>query len=50
MKPDRTLLTIRWAYAGTCEQVDAAPFYIRNKYIGLFEQDSWRLRTNLKLN
>ena len=36
--------------ASTYEQGDAAPFYIRNKYIGLFAQDSWRLRTNLTLN
>ena len=36
--------------ASTYEQGDAAPFYIRNKYIGLFGQDSWRLRTNFTLN
>jgi hypothetical protein len=36
--------------ASTYEQGDAAPFYIRNKYIGLFGQDSWRLGTNLTLN
>jgi len=36
--------------ASTYEQGDAAPFYIRNKYIGLYGQDSWRLRTNLTLN
>jgi hypothetical protein len=36
--------------ASTYEQGDAVPFYIRNKYIGLFGQDSWRLRTNLTLN
>ena len=36
--------------ASTYEQGDAAPFYIRNKYVGLFGQDSWRLRTNLTLN
>ena len=36
--------------ASTYEQGDAAPFYIRNKYIGLFGQDSWRLHTNLTLN
>lgn len=36
--------------ASTYEQGDAAPFFIRNKYIGLFGQDSWRLRTNLTLN
>jgi len=36
--------------ASTYEQGDAAPFYIRNKYIGLFGQDSWRLRTDLTLD
>ena len=36
--------------ASTYEQGDAAPFFIRNKYIGLFGQDSWRLRTNVTLN
>ena len=36
--------------ASTYEQGDASPFYIRNKYIGLFGQDSWRLRSNLTLN
>ena len=36
--------------ASTYEQGDAAPFYIRNRYIGLFAQDSWRIRTNLTLN
>jgi hypothetical protein len=36
--------------ASTYEQGDASPFYIRSKYIGLFAQDSWRLRSNLTLN
>ncbi len=36
--------------ASTYEQGDASPFYIRNKYIGLFAQDSWKLRPNLTLN
>jgi len=36
--------------ASTYEQGDAAPFYIRNKYIGAFAQDSWQLRPNLVLN
>jgi len=26
------------------------PFYGRNKYVGIFAQDSWRLRSNLTLN
>jgi hypothetical protein len=36
--------------ASTYEQGDASSFYIRNKYIGLFAQDSWQLRSNLVLN
>jgi len=36
--------------ASTYEQGDASAFYIRNKYIGLFAQDSWRARANLVLN
>ena len=36
--------------ASTYEQGDARPFYIRNKYIGVFGQDSWRIRPNLTLN
>ncbi len=36
--------------ASTYEQGDANPFYIRNHYIGLFAQDSWRARPNLTLN
>jgi hypothetical protein len=33
--------------ASTYEQGDASPFYIRNKYIGAFAQDSWQARANL---
>jgi hypothetical protein len=36
--------------ASTYEQGDASPFYIRNKYIGLFAQDSWQVRPNLVFN
>ena len=36
--------------ASTYEQGDASPFYIRNKYIGAFGQDSWQVRPNLVLN
>jgi hypothetical protein len=31
-------------------QSQLQPFYGRNKYIGLYAQDSWRLRPNLTLN
>ncbi len=36
--------------ASTYEQGDASSFYIRNKYIGAFAQDSWRVRPDLVLN
>jgi len=36
--------------ASTYEQGDASRFYIRNKYIGAFAQDSWRIRPNLTVN
>ena len=36
--------------ASTYEQGDAGPFYIRNKYIGTFAQDSWKIRHNLTLD
>jgi hypothetical protein len=36
--------------ASTYEQGDASSFYIRNKYIGAFAQDSWKVRPNLVLN
>ena len=36
--------------ASTYEQGDAAPFYIRNKYIGAYAQDSWKARSNLVIN
>ena len=36
--------------ATTYEQGDARPFYLRNKYIGAFAQDSWQVRPNLVLN
>ena len=32
------------------EQGDSLKFYMRDKYIGLYGQDSWRLRPNLTLN
>jgi hypothetical protein len=31
-------------------QSQLQPFYGRNKYVGLYAQDSWRLRSNLTLN
>ena len=36
--------------ASTYEQGDASGFYIRNKYVGLFVQDAWQLRSNLTVN
>jgi hypothetical protein len=36
--------------ASTYGQADASAFYIRNKYIGLFAQDSWQVRPGLVLN
>ncbi|HXW54755.1 MAG TPA: carboxypeptidase regulatory-like domain-containing protein [Candidatus Cybelea sp.] len=31
-------------------QSSGAPFYLRNRYEGLFAQDSWRARSNLTMN
>lgn len=31
-------------------QSSGQPFYLRNRYVGLFTQDSWRARTDLTLN
>jgi len=36
--------------ASTYEQGDASPFYIRNRYIGAFAQDSWKVRSNITVN
>lgn len=36
--------------ASTYEQGDASGFYIRNKYAGVFVQDSWQARPNLTVN
>jgi len=36
--------------ASTYEQGDASGFYIRNKYTGMFAQDTWQARSNLTLN
>jgi hypothetical protein len=36
--------------ASNYEQGNAAPFYIRNKYIGAFAQDTWQLRPGLTLD
>jgi len=36
--------------ASTYEQGDASGFYLRNKYVGIFAQDSWQIRNNLTLN
>jgi len=34
----------------TYNQADSGRFYLRNKYIGLYGQDSWRMKSNLTLN
>jgi hypothetical protein len=31
-------------------QSSGEPFYLRNRYVGLFGQDSWRVRSNLTVN
>ena len=36
--------------ASTYEQGDASGFYLRNKFIGAFAQDSWKARPNLVVN
>jgi hypothetical protein len=36
--------------ASTYEQGDASGFYIRNKYAGIYAQDSWQVHDNLTLN
>ncbi|WP_420239959.1 carboxypeptidase regulatory-like domain-containing protein [Telmatobacter bradus] len=36
--------------ASTYEQGDAAGFYLRNQYAGIYAQDSWQVRNNLTLN
>ena len=36
--------------ASTYEQGDASGFYIRNRYTGLFAQDTWQVRNNITLN
>ena len=36
--------------ASNYEQGDASPFYIRNKYAGVFGQDSWKATRNLTIN
>jgi Carboxypeptidase regulatory-like domain len=36
--------------ASSYEQGDSLKFYMRNKFIGLYGQDSWRMRPNLTLN
>ena len=40
------LLGIASSYA----QGDSQAFYLRNKYVGLYAQDSWQIRHNLTLN
>jgi outer membrane receptor protein involved in Fe transport len=31
-------------------QSSGQPFYLRNRYLGLYGQDSWRARSNLTIN
>ncbi len=36
--------------ASSYNQGDSQPFYTRNKYVGAFAQDSWKLKPNFTLN
>lgn len=36
--------------ASTYEQGDASGFYLRNRYAGIYAQDSWQARNNLTVN
>ncbi len=36
--------------ASSYNQGDSQPFYNRNKYVGAFAQDSWKLKSNVTLN
>lgn len=36
--------------ASSYTQGDSQPFYNRNKYVGAFAQDSWKLKSNITLN
>jgi hypothetical protein len=36
--------------ASSFTQGDSQSFYLRNRYLGIYAQDSWRARTNLTLN
>lgn len=36
--------------ASNYNQADSEAFYLRNRYVGVFGQDSWQLRSNLTLN
>ena len=36
--------------ASSYNQADSRSFYLRNKYVGLYGQDSWQVRPNLTIN
>ena len=49
-KPAPISRTSCWASRATTIRPTRAAFYLRNKYVGLYGQDSWQVRPNLTLN
>ena len=49
-RPDPILPTFSWGSPSTYAQGDSNTFYLRNRYVGLYAQDSWRVRPDLTLN
>jgi outer membrane receptor protein involved in Fe transport len=43
-------LTFCWATPSNFTQSSGQPFYLRNRYFGLYAQDSWRARNHLTVN